>query len=359
MVYLVYLYFYWASILDYLRIIGEMAIIAVLQHMKLAIILLACVIAGGVSGYMALEDLSIYDAIYLVVTTISTVGYGDITPKTIAGRIFTVFLIIFGVGIVFYTWTLAVSLVVEGRMKDIFGRREMKKRIGKLSQHVIICGAGKVGSNAILRLQQENEKFVVIDNNPVICERLEQERVPVIQGDATMDDVLLEAGLLQAKGVIAALSGDANNVYITLTARNIRPDIFIVARADRPEAEDKMRRAGATSVVSPAVMGGRHMVNALTKPLIMDLLENVFYNQEIHLDMAQITIHNGSSLVGKDLTNSGIKTVYGAIVIAIQRGTEMVVTPTAEEKIRCDDVLILMGEREALNKLNQLAGNEA
>jgi voltage-gated potassium channel len=345
--------------LDYFMIIGEMAIIAVLQHMKLAIILLACVIVGGVFGYMTLEGLSIYDAIYLVVTTISTVGYGDITPKTKAGRCFTVFLIIFGVGILFYTWTLAVSLVVEGRMKDIFGRREMKKRIGKLNQHVIICGAGKVGSNAILRLQQENEKFVVIDNNPAICERLEQEKIPVIQGDATMDEVLLEAGLLQAKGVIAALSGDANNVYITLTARNIRPDIFIVARADRPEAEAKMRRAGATSVVSPAVMGGRHMVNALTKPLIMDLLENVFYNQEIHLDMAQITIHNGSSLVGKDLTNSGIKTIYGAIVIAIQRGTEMVVTPNAEEKIRCDDVLILMGEREALNKLNQLAGNKS
>ncbi len=332
--------------------------IMVFQHMKSAIAILSCLIIVGVLSYVLLEGLSVTDAVYLVVTTVSTVGYGDITPKTVAGRWFTILLIIFGVGLLFYTLTLAVSLVVEGRIKDILGRREMRKRIENLNQHIIICGAGKVGSNAIARLQQEKEPFVVIDTDAAVCERLEQEKVLVIQGDATMDEVLLSAGLLKAKGVIAALSGDANNVYITLTARTICPEIFIVARADRPEAEEKMRRAGATSVVSPAVMGGRHMVNALTKPLIMDLMENVFYNQELHLDMAQIAVRRESSLIGKSLMESEIRTAYDAIVIAIQRDGKMIVNPKADEVICLGDILILLGAPKSLNELNRLAGNK-
>lgn len=330
----------------------------VLHHMKLAFMLLSCPIIIGVIGYMTLEGLSLTDAIYLVITTVSTVGYGDITPKTPAGRWFTIFLIIIGVGLLFYTLTLAVSLIVEGRLQDVLGRREMRKRIENLNQHIIICGAGKVGSNAILRLQQENESFVIIDNDPEICKHWEDENFLVIRGDATMDEVLLAAGLRRAKGVIAALSGDANNVYITLTARTIRPDIFIVARADRPEAEEKMRRAGATSVVSPAVMGGRHMVNAMTKPLIMDLMENVFYNQELHLDMAQIALQKKSALIGKSLMDSGIRTEYNAIVIAIQRNEHLLVNPQAEERLFIDDVLILLGAPNELHQLNKLAGNK-
>ncbi len=333
--------------------------VIVLEHMKLAIVLLICVIFAGIIGYMGLEDLSLTNAAYLAVTTISTVGYGDITPKTIAGRWFTIGLIVCGVGLAFYTLTLAVSVVIEGQLKDIIGRRGMQRRIANLNRHIIVCGAGKVGSNVILRLQQEREPFVVIDNDLAICERLEEEKVLVIHGDATMDEILVSAGLKKAKGVIAALSGDANNVYVTLTAKSMNPDIFVVARADRREAEEKMRRAGATSVVSPAVMGGRHMVNALTRPLIMDLLENVFYNQELHLDMAQIVVRQGSELVGKSLAASGIKTEYDSNVIAIQRGDEMVTNPKADEVIRALDILILLGQRQSLSKLNELAGNEA
>ena len=332
--------------------------IIVLQHMKLAILFLICVVGIGVIGYMVLEDLSVTNAAYLAVTTVSTVGYGDITPKTTLGRWFTIGLIIGGVGLAFYTLTLAVSLVIEGQLKDILGRRGMQRRIANLKRHVIVCGAGKVGSNVILRLQQEQEAFVVIDNDPVICERLEQEKVLVIHGDATMDEVLVAAGLEKAKGVIAALSGDANNVYVTLTAKSMNPDVFVVARADRREAEEKMRRAGATSVVSPAVMGGRHMVNAMTKPLIMDLLENVFYNQELHLDMAQVIVRAESGLVGKSLAESRIKTQFDSIVIAIQRSEKMITNPKAEEVLQSNDILILLGHRRSLSELNQLAGNE-
>ncbi|MBP1765874.1 MAG: TrkA-N domain protein [Firmicutes bacterium] len=235
----------------------------------------------------------------------------------------------------------------------------MQRRIASLNNHIIVCGAGKVGSNVILRLQQEKESFVVIDSDQSICERLEEEKVLVIHGDATMDEILLSAGLEKAKGVIAALSGDANNVYVTLTAKSMNPDVFVVARADRPEAEEKMRRAGATSVVSPAVMGGRHMVNAMTRPLIMDLLENVFYNQELHLDMAQIVVRPNSELIGKNLVTSGIKSKFDSIVIAIQRNNEMITNPKADENILANDILILLGQRQSLGELNRLAGNKA
>lgn len=334
-------------------------IIIVLQHMKMSIAVLICVVITGTFGYMILENLSLTEAVYLAMTTVSTVGYGDIAPKTTAGRWFTIALIISGVGLAFYTLTLAVSLVIEGRLKDILGRRGMQRRIASLNNHIIVCGAGKVGSNVILRLQQEKEPFVVIDSDQSICERLEEEKVLVIHGDATMDEVLVSAGLEKAKGVIAALSGDANNVYVTLTAKSMNPDVFVVARADRPEAEEKMRRAGATSVVSPAVMGGRHMVNAMTRPLIMDLLENVFYNQELHLDMAQIVVRPNSELIGKNLVASGIKSKFDSIVIAIQRSNEMITNPKADEKILANDILILLGQRQSLSELNRLAGNKA
>ena len=331
----------------------------VLQHMKLSIIFLICVIFLGTGGYMTIEGLSFVDAFYLAVTTISTVGYGDLAPKTAAGRWFTIGMIIIGVGLAFYTLTLAVSLVIEGHLKDLLGRRGMEKRIANLNQHIIVCGAGRVGSNAIARLQQDKTPFVVIDSDPAVCERLEQDNILVIRGDASMDEVLLSAGLLKAKGVIAALAGDANNVYITLTAKCLNPNVFIVARAEYSEAIEKMRRAGATSVISPAIMGGRHMAYAMTKPLIMDLFENVFYNNELHLDMAQVTVRNGSVLVGKSLITSEIKTQFDTIVIAIQRGEELLTNLKAQEVIRVDDTLILLGARDSISELNRLAGNDS
>ncbi|MGL5207438.1 MAG: potassium channel family protein [Acidaminococcaceae bacterium] len=330
----------------------------VLQHMKLSIVLLICVIFIGIAGYMTIEGLSFVDAFYLSITTVSTVGYGDVTPQTLAGKYFTISIIILGVGLAFYTLTLAVSLVVEGQLKELLGRRGMEKRIANLKQHVIVCGAGRVGSNAIAGLQQEKTSFVVIESDKAICERLAKENILVIHGDASQDEVLLSAGVLRAKGVIAALSGDAKNVYITLTAKGLNPEIFVVARADQAEAVEKMRRAGATSVISPAVMGGRHMANAITKPLIMDLMENVFYNNELHLDMAQVKVAEGSALVDKSLIESGIKTRFDTIVIAIERDGEMLSNPKAQEVIRVHDTLILLGLRDSLGELNRLAARE-
>jgi len=313
---------------------------------------------SGVAGFMVFEKLSFPDAVYLAVVTISTVGYGDIVPKTPAGRWFTCLFIIIGVGMAYYTFSLVISMSVEGRLKDFFGRKGMDRRIAGLKDHIIVCGAGKVGSNVIERLQDEGQDFVVIEKDQLLYERLCEQKVLAIYGDSTLDEVLLVAGVERAKGLITALSHDADNVYVTLTAKNLNQNMTIVARADRKEAEGKLRSAGATTVIFPSVMGGRQMVSAMTKPVIMDFVENLFYNQELHMDIAEMTVAKNSTLVGKNFIASDIKGRFDSIVVAIKRGDLLLTNPRATEVICAGDIMIVLGQRTTLSKLQEWASAE-
>ncbi len=306
----------------------------------------------GILGFIVLEDLSFYDAVYLAIATIATVGYGDIVPKTTGGRMFTCVFIIIGVGMAYYTFSLVISMSIEGRLKDFLGRKGMDRRIASLDKHIIVCGAGKVGGNIIERLQHEGETFVVIEKEQIVYERLCEQKVLAIHGDSTLDEVLLIAGVKHAKGLIAALSHDADNVYVTLTGKSLNPDITIVARADRKEAEGKLRSAGATTVIFPSVMGGRQMVSAMTKPVIMDFVEDLFYNQELHMDIAEIAVSGQSSLVGKNFIESDIKGRFDSIVVGIKRAETLITNPRATERICAGDIMIVLGQRTTLSKLN-------
>jgi voltage-gated potassium channel len=330
-------------------------IILNLSRLKVSLTVLLITVLTGVAGFMVLEQLSLLDALYLAIVTISTIGYGDIVPHTPAGRIFTICFILTGVGTAYYTFGLVVSMVIEGKIKDIFGRQGMYRRIANLENHIIVCGAGKVGLHVIARLQHENERFVVIEKDQEIYERLIEQKLLVVQGDATLDEVLLSAGLRKAKGIITALSHDADNVYVTLTAKSLNPTSMIVARADRREAEEKLLRAGATTVIFPSVMGGRQMVSAMTKPVIMDFVENLFYNQDLHMDIAEITISPTSALVGKDFAASDIKEKFDSIVVAIKRENELITNPRASEIMVAGDIMIVLGQRGPLSQLNELA----
>lgn len=326
-----------------------------LNKMRSAILMLIGILIAGVVGYTYIEGLTVLDALYLTLVTITTVGYGDIVTHTIAGKIFTICLITIGVGMAAYTFSLTISLVLEGQLTDVLGRRGMKKKIAKMNNHIIVCGSGRVGHNIIERLIQENQDFVVVEDDERVCERLIEQGVLVVDGDATLDEVLLDAGLQRAQGIISALPTDSENVYVTLTSKSLNHGINIVARADRPEAEEKLRRAGASTVIFPSVMAGRQMVTAMTKPVIMDLMENVFYNEELHLDIAQITVSATSPLVGKTLVESNIKKDFESIIVAIKRGEQLISNPLAIEKIYEGDILIVLGQRDPLNGLNQLA----
>ena len=231
----------------------------------------------------------------------------------------------------------------------------MRRQIAAMTNHIIVCGAGRVGANVIERLRYEQETFVVIENDAAIYAELLEEKVPVIQGDATLDEVLLAAGLKAAKGVITTLSHDADNVYVTLTSKSLSPGITIVARAERFEAEEKLRRAGADTVIFPSVMGGRQMVAAMTKPVIMDFVENVFYNEELHLDIAEIKVLPGAPLIGKSLAESEIKSKHNSIVVAIKRQAEMITNPDAGEVLLADDVMVVIGHRLALAEIISMA----
>ena len=304
---------------------------------------------------MSLEDLSFYDATYFAVVTIATVGFGDIVPKTPAGRMFTCLFIIVGVGMAYYTFTLVISMSIEGRLKDFFGRKGMDRRIASLDNHIIVCGAGKVGGNVIQRLQDEGQAFVVVEKDLLLYEQLCEEKVLTIHGDATLDEMLLQAGVKRAKGLITALSHDADNVYVTLTGKSLNPEMTIVARADRAEAEEKLRRAGATTVIFPSVMGGRQMVSAMIKPVIMDFVENLFYNQELHMDIAEVTVQSGSPLVGKNFIENDIKGRFDSIVIAIKRDNKLITNPPGTQVISAGDIMIVLGQRTTLSKLNEVA----
>jgi len=311
----------------------------------------------GTVGYMALEQLSLIDALYLTVTTVSTVGYGDVVAKSNAGRLFTIALILFGVGSAFYVFTSVFQVVLEGKLRDVLGRRGMQRRIENLSGHVIVCGAGRVGNVVMERLQQDKALFVVIDQDAAVWQSLVEKGVLAIQGDATLDSVLLMAGVRRARGIITTLSHDAENVYVTLTARNLNTDpaFSIVARANRSEAIEKLKRSGATNVISPEIMGGRQMATAMTKPAIVDLMDNVFYNEELHLDIAEIRVAASSSLVGTSLAVCGIKEQYDSLIVGIHRSGVLMTHVAATEKIEVGDILLVIGHRDRLSDLHKRA----
>lgn len=325
------------------------------QRLKKSVGAFLCILCIGIFGFMILEGLSFLDSFYLATVTLSTVGYGDITPHTPEGRVFVIFFIIAGFSVTYYTLILIVTLILEGHLRDILGRRGMERTISRLHNHIIVCGAGKVGGNVVQSLQEKKEPFVVIEKEEEGYRRLRGEQVLALHGDATLDGVLLQAGVTKAKGVIAALADDADNVYVTLTARSLNPKVHIVARAERLEAENKLRIAGANQVIVPSVMGARQMVAAMTRPMFVDFVDNVLHNENLPMDFAEVTVSAQSSLVGKRFAESGIKERFHSIVIALRRDGELVSNPQSDEYIHGGDLLLVLGPPEFLQQLQQQA----
>jgi len=230
-----------------------------MNRLKWAVVYVLCVVTVGIIGFACIEHLSWLDAIYVTITTLSTVGYGDVVPTTVAGKIFTIFFIVSGVGTTGYMLVLILGIIIEGHIKDQFGRRAMLQKIAKLSQHIIVCGAGRVGEQVIGGLKNSARSFVVIEIDQKKADLLRAENVMTICGDAKLDKVLQTAGVKRAAILVSALSDDADNVYVTLSAKSQNQDIIIAARADEEEAESKLKQAGASMVISPSISGGRQI----------------------------------------------------------------------------------------------------
>lgn len=313
----------------------------------IASVLLA-VIAVGTVGYIVIEDWAFMDALFMTVTTISTVGYREVRELSEAGRIYTIFVIIGGVGVMFYSVGSFAQYLIEGQLANILGGRRMKQDISRLKDHVIICGYGQVGREVALTLSEEKIPFVVVDNNEESIKRATEDGHFCLRGNASTDEILGEAGIQQARGLIAAAGDDADNVFITLTAKGLRHDLPIVARASAEESESKLRRAGADRVILPLRLGGRRMAMIALHPLVVDFVETTIHSRERDFVLEEIRVASGSPIAGMSI-KQGQERSGGASVLAVKKkGGPLLANPPGETLLEPGDAVVVMGTRQQL-----------
>jgi len=318
------------------------------------LVLVAFIIAFGTAGYMAIEGWNFLDSIYMTVITLTTVGYREIHELSPKGTLFTIFLIVGGVGTVLYALSTGARVILEGELREIFGRKRLEKKIKELRDHYIICGYGRMGKIISRELQAEGVKSVVIEKAPGSLE--EREDLPVLLGDATRDNILKEAGVERAKGLISVLPTDAENLFVVLSARGLNPNLLIVARAVEEDAEQKLLRAGANKVISPYHIGGLRMAHTVLKPTVVDFIEFATKSGNIELQMQEINIEEGSSLIGLTLEECGMGRELGVIIVAIKQSTgDTRFNPTFRSTIKAGDTLIALGEKAKLRAIEEMA----
>ncbi len=317
--------------------------------------LLAAVLLVGTIGYMAIEDWPLLDALYMTVITITTVGYGEIRNVDQMGRIFTIALIFMGMGSVAYTAGIMAKAMVEGQLQLALGKRRLGQRIKGLKDHYIICGYGRIGKVISHELKSHGIPLVVVDANPNLKDGLEHEAVPFIVDDATSEEVLLAAGVERAKGLVAVVLSDADNLFITMTARLLNQNLFILARADGEATQRKLLRAGANRVVMPYLIGGQKMAQTIIRPAVTDFLEITVHGKGIELKMEELVVGETSRLNGVMLMDSKIRQEMNVIIVAIRkRSGQMIFNPSSQAKIEAGDILIALGDRKELQQLDAI-----
>ena len=316
--------------------------------------LVAFIIGFGTTGYMVLEGWNFWDSLYMTTTTLTTVGYREVHPLSFKGMLFTIILIVGGVGTVLYALTVGARVILETEFRKIFGRRRLEKTIRQLDRHYIICGYGRMGKIIVKELQQEGVKFVVIEKTLGLLD--DKEIIPMIIGDATRDSILKEAGIERAQGLISVLSTDAENLFVVLSAHVLNPGLFIVARASEENSEEKLLRAGANRVVSPYHIGGLRMAHTVLKPTVVDFIEFATRSGNIELQMQEILVQKESDLIGQSLAECAIGRELGVIIVAIKQATgETKFNPTFRTTVGLGDQLIAMGEKSKLAVIEEIA----
>jgi voltage-gated potassium channel len=320
-----------------------------------AAILLASIIIIGIAGYVALEHWTILEAAYMVVITLFTIGFQEVHPLSSLGRLFTIFLVIFGVGTAIYIAGQAVEIIVEGEIFGYQRKKRMDKEIAGFKGHYIICGFGRVGHEVAQALQASRLAYVVIDNKPGTVEELEPRGVPNIIGDATSDDTLLRAGIERARGLVARSDSDVANVYVTLSARALNPNLFIVARAGLRDTEKKLTMAGANRVISPYFIAGRRMAAMAAHPVTSDFLDLVTHGGQVEFSLHEIQIPAGSPVHSRSLGEADIRGTTGTTILAIRRtdGT-FDLQPSSASRVSSGDILVVLGTMEQAEKLEKL-----
>ena len=323
----------------------------------------ACVVIGiiafGTIGFKLLEGWPWFDCFYFTLITITTIGFGEPEGMHHSTRYFTATVIVMGLLTVTYALSAAAQAVIEFEFVARFGKRRMYRDINKLSDHYIVCGAGRVGSRVVREIARRQLEFVVIESDEMKADRMLTAGHLVLMGDATEEDVLKAAGIERARGIVCALSSDPDNLYLTLTARDLNKTILIVARANDEGGLVRLRKAGANKVVSPIVTGSSQMAQMLLKPAVADVLELATMRDDLELEIEQVGIHPSSPFVGHSLRETDIRSHMDVIVIAIKRAQgSMLFNPSADTVIEQGDALVAMGSHKSLEALERAANPE-
>ncbi|MFT6814001.1 MAG: voltage-gated potassium channel [Ilumatobacter sp.] len=323
-----------------------------MDRLRLALGMMAAVTIFGTVGYW-MFGLSLLDAVYQTVTTITTVGFSELKEFGNGEKIFTIILIIVGVSTVLYSFTLVVQAVVEGQLKELRGRRRMTRQINKMSGHTIVCGWGRVGAAVAHDLAREGHEVVVIDQSP---DRVSDLEFPVVIGDATRDETLKAAGIERASALIAALDGDADNLFVTLSGRDLVPDLFIVARARADESIPKLTHAGANRVVNPQELGAARMASYVSSPNVAEFIDVVMHERSIEFRMREFVITESCEIAGKTLRAANLREASGALILALRSpGDNFTTNPTGDHRLEPGHVIVAVGTDEDLFRLENLA----
>ncbi len=325
------------------------------RRLVFPVVLLVILIALGSIGYMAVDGWSLGDALYMTIITMSTVGYKEVHPLSGPGRVLTSFLILSGVGVLFFTVTNIMGWIVETQMSERHSRERIRDRIRDLQNHVIVCGFGRVGQTIAEELNHDHIPLVVIEADPLRFEGCIEDGHLAVAGDATEDAVLLEAGIERARGLAIALDDDAKNVFIALTGRALNPKIDIVARSGRRESEGKLRQAGAQRVISPYAMSGQRMAALFTRPSVVDFIETTLRRGNIEYNLEEFAIPEASGLVGLTVQEVHQRVGGGVTILAVIGATGLVPSPPPEYVLHVHDTLIVVGRDERLKRLNEIA----
>ncbi len=326
-----------------------------IRHLKLCVFLLLLIIFIGVTGYMTIEHWGFLDALYMTVTTFTTVGYREVHEVSDSGRMFTIFFIIIGVMYFLYIAGAIVQFMVEGQIRTILGRRSLDKKIDRLRNHYIVCGYGRIGKTLCKILKRKAVDLVVIEKDQDLMPVMVEDKIFYLSGDAGDETNLIKAGIQRAKGLIAVLATDTDNVFLVLTARQLNPDLYIMANASRNESKPKLLAAGANRVELPYDMGAVSMAQRIIRPTVTNFLNLAFAQKRKDIQMEEIPVSPSSKLVNIMLKDSGIRQQFNLIIIAVKKSDDsMLFNPSFEAVIESGDTVIAVGQEENLKELEKI-----